>query len=107
MATLHPAVAEALSRLWVKFLPEIEARIAVLAKASDALAAGELSLQLREEGHAAAHKLAGSLGTFGMAIGTELARNAELLLTTEVDGADAEALSGYVCGLQEIVSNRK
>ena len=71
------AIAAGLARLWVKFLPEIEARMAVLETAVNSLQAGQLTVSEREAAHAAAHKLAGVLGTFGLERGTELARLTE------------------------------
>ncbi len=84
MATTPPAMAEALARLWTKFLPEIEQRVALLEAAAQTLATGALTQQQREAAHAAAHKLAGSLGTFGLHRGTEIARQAEHLLWTKI-----------------------
>ena len=73
----EPQIAEALKLLWLKFLPQMQERVAVLEEASSALQAGALSAEQRTTGSAAAHKLAGVLGTFGMTEGTNLAREAE------------------------------
>jgi HPt (histidine-containing phosphotransfer) domain-containing protein len=73
------ALAEALSRLWVQFLPQIEERVSTLEGAAAALAEGSLTSEQCEEASSAAHKLAGVLGTFGLDRGTELAREAEVL----------------------------
>ena len=72
-----PELAEAMKRLWVKYLPELEARVATLETAATALAAGTLTGNLQEQATLEAHKLAGVLGTFGLHEGTELAREAE------------------------------
>jgi HPt (histidine-containing phosphotransfer) domain-containing protein len=69
---------EALNQLWARFLPQIEERVAIFEAANRALAAGTLSDEERTAAAAAAHKLAGVLGTFGLAEGTDLAREAEL-----------------------------
>lgn len=73
------ALAEAMNRLWAQFLPQLEERVAALEMAARAVAEGTLTTALREEAVAAAHKLAGTLGTFGLNDGTELAREAEIL----------------------------
>ncbi len=73
----QPSMKEALDRLWKQFLPQIEERVAALESAATALAADRLSHDQREAAHAAAHKLAGVLGTFGLTKGTILAREAE------------------------------
>ena len=76
------AIAEAMDRLWARFLPEIEARVAVLEYAAAAYADGALTATDCEHASAAAHKLAGVLGTFGLSEGTSLAREAEALYLT-------------------------
>ena len=74
------SVSDLLDQLWVKFLPQIQDRASTLQRAAIALADGSLSPDLRADAHAAAHKLAGSLGTFGFTAVGELAREAEALL---------------------------
>lgn len=88
------AVAEAMNRMWVKFLPDIEERVAVLEIAAAAVSRGNLTDELREQASSAAHRLAGVLGTFGLDEGTLLAREAESLYAREasvaaVDGRPA------------------
>jgi HPt (histidine-containing phosphotransfer) domain-containing protein len=73
----EPAFADVLNRLWIKFLPEIERRVATLEAAAKAAAAGTLTQQQQQQAGAEAHKLAGVLGTFGLHDGTDLAREAE------------------------------
>jgi len=70
-------LTEALDRLWARYLPEIKERVAVLESAASSVAQGALTDAEREAAHAAAHKLAGVLGTFGLQRGTELARELE------------------------------
>jgi HPt (histidine-containing phosphotransfer) domain-containing protein len=83
MSTSRPAeIAEALKLLWQKFLPQIEERIAVMEGANRALLAESLTAEQREAAGAAAHKLAGVLGTFGLTEGTNLAREAEQIYTS-------------------------
>jgi HPt (histidine-containing phosphotransfer) domain-containing protein len=71
-------LSEAMNRLWQKFLPQMEERIATLHNAAARIASGAV-LTGEEQIKAAsdAHKLAGVLGTFGLKEGTELAREAE------------------------------
>jgi HPt (histidine-containing phosphotransfer) domain-containing protein len=103
----HPGKADlaaALKRLWVQFLPQIEERIAVLESASAAISAGRLSAQEQQAAQAAAHKLAGSLGTFGLAEGTRLAREAELLYAAEPAQA-ADRLAGIAALLRALIES--
>lgn len=77
------ALTEAINRLWVRFFPEIGERVAILERAAQAVAAGNLTPSRREAAKAAAHKLAGVLGTFRLARGTDLARKLELAFSRE------------------------
>jgi HPt (histidine-containing phosphotransfer) domain-containing protein len=73
------ALAAALGSLWTKFLPEMTARLSILETAAASLAASSLTPAQQESAASAAHKLAGVLGTFGLAEGTALARELETL----------------------------
>jgi HPt (histidine-containing phosphotransfer) domain-containing protein len=99
-------MAAALARLWTKYLPEIESRIATIAAASTALENGALPADQREAAHAAAHKLAGSLGTFGLYRGTEVARQAEFALAEDPPSATSAELAAWVTELQSEILNR-
>jgi len=101
-----PAMADALARLWKKFLPDIEGRVDLLEAAAGALAAGSLSDELREKAHAAAHKLAGTLGTFGLHRGTELARQCENFLAGPHPPVASFELGGRAAELQAIIKSR-
>jgi HPt (histidine-containing phosphotransfer) domain-containing protein len=102
-----PSMKDALSRLWIKFLPEIENRLVALESAALALEAGTLADSDREAAHQAAHKLAGVLGTFGLHRGTELARQAEVLLDEDDANPSATDLSSWVGELRSLIENRK
>jgi HPt (histidine-containing phosphotransfer) domain-containing protein len=83
MGTPNPSIlAEAMNRLWIQFLPQIEKRVSTLERAAAALVEGSLTPTQREEACSDAHKLAGVLGTFGLDPGTELAREAEQLYSS-------------------------
>jgi HPt (histidine-containing phosphotransfer) domain-containing protein len=103
-----PHISEALDRLWARFLPDIRERVKVLENASAAFAAGALTPKERDSAHAMAHKLAGVLGTFNLAHGTELAREAELIYGRE-DGPDpvsAPRLAAISAELRSLVESR-
>jgi HPt (histidine-containing phosphotransfer) domain-containing protein len=107
--TQQPLMAEALDRLWAKFLPQMMERVAILEAASVALAAGRLSIDQRSDANAAAHKLAGVLGTFGFTKGTVLAREAEILYSggPDTDPEAAARLAEIASQLRAIVESRK
>jgi diguanylate cyclase (GGDEF)-like protein len=66
--------------VWSRFEGALRARVESIGAASAAIRGGALGSDLRELAERDAHKLAGSLGTFGLALGTRLAREAESLL---------------------------
>jgi HPt (histidine-containing phosphotransfer) domain-containing protein len=79
------AIKALLARLWEQKKDVTLSRIAVVEQASSALASGLLTPELRAHAAGEAHKLAGSLGTFGFPEGSRLARAVEALLTADAD----------------------
>ena len=106
MTATPPTMAEALARIWTKFLPDLEQRVTILEEAAQALAAGSLNKEQRASAHAAAHKLAGTLGTFGLHRGTDLARQAKLGFAEE-NAASAADLSSWITELRTVIDQRK
>jgi HPt (histidine-containing phosphotransfer) domain-containing protein len=106
--TPEPAIADAMNRLWVRFLPQMEARVATLEASAAALAAGMLTGDLKDQASAEAHKLAGVLGTFGLHEGTELAREAENAYRADVqtDPDSAPHLAGIAARLRALLAGR-
>ncbi len=103
------ALSQALDALWARFLPLVEERIALLESAAAAFAAGRLSIEERQAAGAAAHKLAGVLGTFGLARGTALARELETMYLSQSppDSALGASLISITAELRAIVKDRK
>jgi HPt (histidine-containing phosphotransfer) domain-containing protein len=103
------ALNQALNGMWARFLPLIEERVGLLGSAAAACAAGRLSIEQQQAAGAAAHKLAGVLGTFGLAEGTVLARELETMYSQP--GVPGSALGprlvSIAAGLRAIVRNRK
>jgi HPt (histidine-containing phosphotransfer) domain-containing protein len=101
------AIAEAMNRMWAKFLPDIEARVVVLENAASAICQGCLTPELREEASSAAHKLAGVLGTFGLDQGTVLAREAELLYARDAAAAGLDGRPAVLASqLRAVLASR-
>ena len=86
-AGLDAKRAELLSALWERHHGTNAERVGALESAALALVDGDLSPSLREDAKTAAHKLAGSLGTFGFEEGTRIARTAEAQLEEDVPDA--------------------
>jgi HPt (histidine-containing phosphotransfer) domain-containing protein len=102
-------LAAALDLLWVRFLPEIRERVGILEAAAADCAASQLSTAQVEAAHAAAHKLAGTLGTFSLGGGTELAREFELLFSNNEPPPASLAghLAQMAAELRNLVDSRK
>jgi len=103
------ALSRAMDGLWERFLPDIRERVTVLEAAAKAVAEGKLTAKQREAAQAAAHKLAGVLGTFGLTRGTVLARELELTFARESStGPHAGAkLIEITAELRTMIENRK
>lgn len=97
------AVAAAMQRMWTQFRPQMEERARALEAAAAALAAGSLSEDQRRAAEKTAHTLAGSLGTFGLAEGTTLAREAEALLA-KPDAAQAARVAEIAVALAAMIA---
>ena len=104
-----PITDEALSHvmdgLWARFLPDIRARVSVLEAAAQVAREGKLPAKQREAAQSAAHKLAGVLGTFSLARGTELARELELQFSGTP--ASASQLASIASELRAVIDSRR
>ena len=91
--------------MWNRFRDTFGAQVAVLEEAAAALLSRELTTEHREEALREAHKLAGSLGTFGMPRGSEIAREVESWLNADVhsDPADTLRVADAVVALRACV----
>jgi HPt (histidine-containing phosphotransfer) domain-containing protein len=70
-----------LDDLWDKFLPQMQSRIETIQLAIEALQQNRLNHEIRLAAKEAAHKLAGSLGTFGLQKGSDAAAEIQKLLS--------------------------
>lgn len=102
-------LAAALDGIWQRHLPQIEERLAVIELAAAATAAGTLTPEQRLAAHAAAHNLAGVLGSFGLAEGTDPARETERLYAAGAgpNPESASRLAGMAATLRFLVESRK
>lgn len=102
------AIEKALDAMWVKFLPEIRERVRTLETAAQVAMEGSLGEEQREAAQWAAHKLAGTLGTFGLERGTELARALDVRFAHgEVGVSEAAEVKDAAAELRTMVENRK
>jgi chemotaxis protein histidine kinase CheA len=103
------AFAEAINRLWEKYFPQMEERVATLQQAAEKVRTGELTENEQQKAATNAHKLAGVLGTFGLTDGTHLAREAENLYENSGDKIrlSAARLAVIAGQLQAMIAGRK
>lgn len=104
-----PEIAAILDQMWARFLPDIRQRAEVLETSAAALAAGRMTDAQRQAAHSAAHKLAGTLGTFNLMHGTELAREFELITANEMkpDAELGRRLLSVAADLRTIIDSRR
>jgi len=100
------ALSQALDQLWARFLPQIEERVSILESAAAAISANQLLTEQREAASASAHKLAGVLGTFGLARGTDLARQLEITYSREGVPGSCAHIAEITAELRAIVASR-
>jgi HPt (histidine-containing phosphotransfer) domain-containing protein len=95
--------------MWVRYRPQILERVAVLEAAASALTAKSLTAFECEAAHAAAHKLAGTLGMFNLERGTNLARELEASYAPDSPPAPDEAthLTSLAAELRTMIESRK
>jgi diguanylate cyclase (GGDEF)-like protein len=86
------ALSAAVAGVWGKYRDQVLARVDVLESAAMGILEGRLDREGRREAEREAHKLAGSVGTFGFSEGSRLAREAETLLAGPAAPGQAEAL---------------
>ena len=91
------------NRVLEKFRNSFSQQVTVLEQAKTALLGGNLPAELQEQALHEAHKLAGSMGTFGYAGGSKLARELEHLLLAKSNFTQAEIsqFSQLVTALQQ------
>lgn len=104
-----PDLTAILNQLWTRFLPEIHERVAILESSAQAYASGTATPEQHQGAHAAAHKLAGSLGTFGLTQGSDLAREFELMCSSDeiCSPAQAQRMAAIAAEIRIIVDSRK
>lgn len=90
----------AIAALWLRQRGEMLRRVEVISTAVAALDDGGLAPDQREEAERAAHKIAGSAGSFGFADASLNAREIELALRDQIGGIDAGRLAELVARLE-------
>jgi len=95
--------------MWARHRSQILERVAILDAAASAVSAKSLTEATREAAHAAAHKLAGTLGMFNLDHGTDLARELDLAYSSgsTLAAASGAHLASLASELRAMIENRK
>lgn len=93
MERVEERVAAEVAVLWERYRERIMDRLESLDAAAEAALRGRLGSELRRRACTDAHKLAGSLGTFGLGEASSLAEEAESVLQREAPLGEAEAIT--------------
>ncbi len=80
-----PSAADLLTKTWEKFKGQVYEQVAVLEQLALKFLSEDLSSDWQAVSQNIAHSLAGSLGTFGFSVSSELARQVEKLLSDHRD----------------------
>jgi HPt (histidine-containing phosphotransfer) domain-containing protein len=102
----QPDLTNVLDRMWLRFRPQMEERLTTLEAAAIALTANTLSIEHCSAAASAAHNLAGVLGTFGLAHGTDLARQLEQYYSASPTSVSAPQLEAFTAELRALIANR-
>jgi DNA-binding response OmpR family regulator len=94
-------VIESVNNIWQRNKESFTSQLALFEQVVAALMSESLSEQIQHRAKLEAHKMAGSLGSFGFNEGSRLAREIEELLETEAIGQQAKQLQQLVSLLQQ------
>jgi diguanylate cyclase (GGDEF)-like protein len=100
-------VMAVVQKIWGKFQESLESQMALFEQAIAQISTGTLDDELRSKAEAQAHRLIGSLGSFGLPQGSQVARQIEQLLRLESLGHNqAQQLEELVGQLKQVVENK-
>ncbi|MBF2003056.1 MAG: response regulator [Synechococcales cyanobacterium M58_A2018_015] len=95
----------AIADVWDRFKPRILEQVAVLEQAATAISSQTLTEDLRQQAQQQSHSLAGSLGTFGLETGSQMARSInQLLHRSGWSAAEGQRLRQLVAVLRQTIS---
>ncbi|AFZ18852.1 response regulator [Allocoleopsis franciscana] len=100
-------VLAVVQQMWGNFKESLESHMALFEQAIAQISTGTLDGELHSKAQAQAHRLIGSLGSFGLPKGSEVARQIEQLLRLEPLGQnEARQLEKLVGQLKQVVENK-
>lgn len=101
-------VEAVLQQEWNSLKESLSLRMMVFDQLSEELSTGSIDERLKISARAEAHRLIGSLGSFGLPEGSQVARQIEQLLRLEFFGKnEAQQLEDLLGQLKELVNNKR
>jgi DNA-binding response OmpR family regulator len=92
------------NRVLERYKDTFAERVVLLEQAEQALRTGNLSKSLQQNASNEAHKLAGTLGSFGYATGSKLARSLEHFLNQSLTPAEAPDLAALIADIKQALA---
>ena len=102
--TARKKAVETTSKVWEKYRDKIFEQVTVLETTAQAITAGQLTLSQQQQAKQEAHKLAGSLGIFGFMAGSQLAKELEELLQSQMTTAQGQQVTKRVNQLRQLLN---
>ncbi len=99
-------ISQKIAHAWSTFKDTSWQRLSILEQLTRALAASQVSPELYSEAQSSAHKLAGSLGTFGFPTGSVIAKQIENLLVDNLS-EQVNLRQGLSNQIEELVTSLK
>lgn len=94
--------SQQIARAWLTFKDVTLQRLAILENLTTALAEDKVNQELQTEAKSSAHKLAGSLGSFGFPEGSKIAKQIENLLEDNlIDRAECQEITQLIASLNK------
>jgi DNA-binding response OmpR family regulator len=87
---LAPDSLQFLTEIWNRHHAQTLERVDTIEQVITAISDGSLTPEISSEAKNSAHTLAGTLGTFGLTLGSQVAKQIELLLTENADFTSAQ-----------------
>jgi HPt (histidine-containing phosphotransfer) domain-containing protein len=95
-----------LAAIWLKGLPHVRSQLDTLERLSEAVVAGRLEQDMRAAGEREAHRLAGSVGSFGFHEASSKARELELMLQSG-KALDGDRITAITAALRSMLDREE
>jgi DNA-binding response OmpR family regulator/HPt (histidine-containing phosphotransfer) domain-containing protein len=102
----HQQIAANIAQIWNRSKAKFWEQVTVLDQAALAFTRNDLSPELKQQAQHQAHRLAGSLGIFGLMEGSHLARQIEQLLQQGLVEVSPTTIADLVNQLKQVVASK-